>query len=272
MMNQRKSKGQVSLSPDLPKTITWSYKLKKQDKAKAKGKIWSRLPKGPPPGRPWSNEEMLAFERDGKAFKYASENERVLEKHHKAQKLELGCSPIALTAQASRLLVICKGRDIERASFQSQGGVCSKQSASRDPPGKNLSSCQLKQELASTGSQESFIAGSSHLGSNDELTINTLTDESDTSDDDSSNKMPLGDESYSNGLDCESSYGIKNGSKTDANVSYSDDNVGDGCSNEYDDKEDDNAYDCGYDDDYNDEYDDGYDDENDDGDNDESYD
>ena len=264
MANQRNGKGQISLSSDLPKTIAWSNKLKKQDKAKAKGKIWSRQPKGPPPGRPWSNEEMLAFERDGKAFKYASENERVLEKHHKAQKLELGCSPIALTAQASRLLVICKGRDIERASFQSQGGVCSKQSTSRDPPGKNLSSCQLKQELASTGSQESFIAGSSHLGSNDELTINTLTDESDTSDDDSSNEMPLGDESYSNGLDCESSHG----SKINVNDSYTEDDVGDGCSIGYDDEEDDDGYDDGHDNEYNDEYDDG----NDDGDEDESYD
>ncbi len=68
MMNQRNSKGQLSLSPDLPKMIAWSYKLKKQDKAKAKGKNSSRLPKGPPPGRPGSNEEILALERDRKAF------------------------------------------------------------------------------------------------------------------------------------------------------------------------------------------------------------
>ena len=56
---------QLSLPPDLPRTIAWSYKLKKQDKAKAK--VWLKLPKGPPPGRPWSNEEIVAFERDGKA-------------------------------------------------------------------------------------------------------------------------------------------------------------------------------------------------------------
>ncbi len=144
MANQHNIKGQIYLSSDLPKTIAWSNKLKKQDKAKAKAKKRSRLPKGPPPGRPWSNEEMLAFERDGHAFKHESENEGMLEKHHKAQKLGLGCSLIALTAQASRLLVICKGRDIERASFQSHGGICTKQSASRDPPGKNLSRCRLK--------------------------------------------------------------------------------------------------------------------------------
>ena len=165
-----------------------------------------------------------------KALERASENERVLEQHHEAQKLGLGYSPIALATQASRLLVICNGRDIERAS-----GICIKQSASRDPPGKNLSRCQLKRELTSTGSQGSFVAGSSHLGSNDGLTINTLADESDTSNDDSFNELPSGNKSYSNGLDCESSYGIKNGSEIDVNLRYSDDDVDNGCS---DDKED----------------------------------
>lgn len=108
----------------------------------------------------------------------ASENERVLEQHHEAQKLGLGYSPIALAAQASRL--------------------CTKQFALPDPPGENLSRCRLKQELTSTGSKGSFVAGSSHPGSNDGLSINTLDDESDTSNDDSSNEKSSGNQSYSN--------------------------------------------------------------------------
>ncbi len=99
-----------------------------------------------------------------------------------------------------------------------------------------------------------------------------MADESDTSNDDSSNKMPSGDKSYSNGLNCESSHGIKNGSKINANDSYSNDDVGDGCSNGYNDDEDDDGYNDGYDNEYDDKYNDKYDDRNDDGDNIESYD
>ena len=43
-----------------------------------------------------------------------------------------------------------------------------------------------------------YIAGSSHPGSNDGLSINTLDDESDTSNDDSSNEKSSGNQSYSN--------------------------------------------------------------------------
>lgn len=61
-----------------------------------------------------------------------------------------------------------------------------------------------------------------------------------------------------NELDCESSYGIEDGSEINANVRYSDDDVGDGCSD--DDEEEDDGYDDGYDDESDDRNDDGDDD------------